>query len=381
MNLSPQQAQAYDAVGAWLKDPGKQVFYLAGYAGTGKTTIAKGLAGQLDGESAFMAFTGKAASVLTRKGCPASTIHSSIYKLQRPDEVRLREIKEELKKGNNVEALKKEFAEKSRPKFVLDREGSFVNDLDLIIVDEVSMVDEKLGLDLLSFGKKILVLGDPGQLPPVGGEGYFTKEKPDFLLTEIHRQAAGSPIITMATQVRQGQRLAYGKRGDSEVIRRFKADYMAPWDQIIVGRNTTRQEVNVKLRYGSPSCPQQGEKIICLRNNSEIGLLNGTQWTVAKVSDQGRFLDLEIVDIDRQDMEPLSLSAHPFDANVRDMMPYERRAFNEFDYGYGITCHKSQGSQWNNVLVINEGYCFREDAAKWLYTAITRAAEKVTIAM
>jgi exodeoxyribonuclease-5 len=380
MNLSPQQAQAYDAVGAWLKDPGQQVFYLAGYAGTGKTTIAKGLAGQLDGDSAFMAFTGKAASVLTKKGCPASTIHSSIYKLQRPDEVRLREIKEELKKGPN-EALSKEFQEKSRPKFVLNKEESFVKDLDLVIVDEVSMVDEALALDLLSFGKKILVLGDPGQLPPVGGEGYFTKGKPDFLLTEIHRQAAGSPIITMATQVRQGQRLAYGKRGDSEVIRKYKADYMAPWDQIIVGRNLTRQQVNEKLRLGSPAVPEKGEKLICLRNNAELGLLNGTQWIVADVADRGRFLELSLVDTDRQDIEPLPISAHPLDANLRDMMPYERRAFNEFDYGYGITCHKSQGSQWNNVLVVNEGYCFREDAAKWLYTAITRAAETVTIAM
>ena len=57
------------------------------------------------------------------------------------------------------------------------------------------MVDEDLGRDLLSFGKPVLVLGDPAQLPPVKGGGFFTEAEPDVMLTEVHRQAADNPII------------------------------------------------------------------------------------------------------------------------------------------------------------------------------------------
>ena len=87
MEFSPQQATAITRVGEWLGDIRSETepFYLAGYAGTGKTTLAKHLAQTQDKEVLFAAFTGKAASVLTRKGCPASTIHSMIYKLIQPD--------------------------------------------------------------------------------------------------------------------------------------------------------------------------------------------------------------------------------------------------------------------------------------------------------
>ena len=69
------------------------------------------------------------------------------------------------------------------------------------------MVDEELGRDLLSFGKPVLVLGDPAQLPPVKGGGFFTEAEPDIMLTEVHRQAADNPIIRMSMVVREGGRL------------------------------------------------------------------------------------------------------------------------------------------------------------------------------
>ena len=70
------------------------------------------------------------------------------------------------------------------------------------MIDECSMVDEELGRDLLSFGKPILVLGDPAQLPPVKGGGFFTETAPDVMLTEIHRQAEGSAIIRASRAAR-----------------------------------------------------------------------------------------------------------------------------------------------------------------------------------
>src|SRR5690606_12714869 len=112
----------------------------------------------------------------------------------------------------------------------------------LVIIDECSMVDEQMGKDLESFGVKILVLGDPFQLPPVKGQGYFTDAQPDFLLTEIHRQAADNPIIRLATDVRSAGRLRYGSYGDSVVKHRsqLSPEELREATQVLVGRNATR---------------------------------------------------------------------------------------------------------------------------------------------
>ena len=168
--FSPHQDAALNAVANWLKaKPGAngtpQVFRLFGYAGTGKTTLARHLAEHVDGEVKFAAFTGKAASVMRGKGCTgASTIHSLIY--------RARESGEEI------------------PSFDLWDDAP-ASKAELIIIDECSMVDAELGRDLLSFGVPVLVLGDPAQLPPIQGGGFFTEAEPDVMLTEVHRQAAG----------------------------------------------------------------------------------------------------------------------------------------------------------------------------------------------
>ena len=92
-----------------------------------------------------------------------------------------------------------------KPRFVLN-EQSIVRDAKLIVLDEVSMVGAEMAHDLLAFGKPILVLGDPGQLPPIKGDGAFTSDDPDVMLTEIHRQAGESAIIRLATLARQASR-------------------------------------------------------------------------------------------------------------------------------------------------------------------------------
>src|SRR5919107_1831700 len=90
----------------------------------------------------------------------------------------------------------------------------------LIVIDECSMVDAELGRDLMSFGVPVLVLGDPAQLPPVQGGGFFTEAEPDAMLTEVHRQARDNPIIRLSMAVREGERLALGQYGESRVIAR-----------------------------------------------------------------------------------------------------------------------------------------------------------------
>lgn len=391
MELAKQQGEAAQAVEAWLKEKSEPFFYLGGYAGTGKTTIAKHLAEMQKGRVAFGAYTGKAASVLNKKGIPASTIHSLIYQVIPPDETKAKELQKQLAGVTSPverEKLKQQIRDIFQPRFTLA--GDALEDISLIVIDEVSMVDEQVGQDLLSFGIPVLVLGDPGQLPPVTGEGFFTAGKPDYLLTDIHRQAAGNPIIGMATTVRQGGSLRAGRYGACEVIFRskFERRMLLEFDQMICGRNATRKSLNDLYRDSKDLggvVPTKGEKIICLKNNKELGILNGQQFYVHKVEDQGTYLDLDIhenpnfLEVDEKDF--IQVSSHPFNADLKEMFWRDRLAFEEFDFGYAITCHKSQGSQWPTVLIQNESWCFREHAQKWLYTALTRAEEKVLVVL
>src|SRR5262244_824936 len=220
--FTPHQDEALQAVAAWLKarpgSPGTpQVFRLFGYAGTGKTKLARHLAEDVDGEVMFGAFTGKAALVMRRKGCTdASTIHSMIY--------RARDSGEET------------------PSFELWDDSPAAH-ASLIVIDECSMVDAELGRDLLSFGAPVLVLGDPAQLPPIQGGGFFTDAEPDAMLTEVHRQAADDPIIHMSMAVREGRALEPGSYGETQVVSKQSLDpsRVLEADQVLVGRNNTRR--------------------------------------------------------------------------------------------------------------------------------------------
>ncbi|MDP4024440.1 ATP-dependent RecD-like DNA helicase [Methylobacterium sp. NEAU 140] len=369
MSWSPQQSAALQAIEDWHEAHGEQVFYLAGFAGTGKTTLAKHIAAGVSGQVMFGAFTGKAALVLRQKGCDgASTLHSMLYK---PREVR--------EKGPNGAWV-------TRVTFDLNSLAD-VALASLVIVDECSMVDERLGRDLLSFGTKVLVLGDPAQLPPVRGEGFFTAGAPDFMLTEIHRQAAENPIIRMSMDVREGRRLRRGAYGDSAVIgqRDLPDDERRRSNQILCGMNRSRRTLNAMVRTEcgfDPDRPEVGDRLVCLRNNHQKGLLNGGLWKVDEVlgfDDDG--VRLMVQSLDDPDRDPIRVYVRrEFFHGEEDKLEYnERRNTDEFTYGYALTVHKSQGSQWDRVLVYDESFAFRENRSRHLYTALTRAANAVTV--
>lgn len=401
MQLSSQQSQAADAVQEWLSRvaPGMAgVFRLFGYAGSGKTTIARELSRDA-GAVRFASFTGKAASVLREKGCHgATTIHKLIYLPQDKSGRRLRQLKTELARENEKtppsatrvgkleRSIKMEQQNLKRPAFALNPDSE-LQEADLLVVDEVSMVGQKMAEDLLSFGVPILVLGDPAQLPPVGDQGYFIDAEPDFMLTEIHRQAEGNPIIGLATQIRMGGGIPFADCNSAvRVIKKgiLSIEDVAAFDQVIVGKNATRHGINAQVREfqgREPHVPEVGDRLICLKNNHELSLLNGSQWEVLGIrkNDWGRYeLDLEDADGGRKLLD-VDCFPHYFERRGDEIPHYDMREADHFDFGYAITCHKAQGSEYDNVLVIDESYVFRGDAQKWQYTAVTRASKRLTV--
>jgi exodeoxyribonuclease-5 len=367
--FTPHQDQALRVVAEWLKaKPGTngtpQVFRLFGYAGTGKTTLATHIADEADGEVKFAAFTGKAASVMRGKGCRgASTIHSLIY--------RARESGEEI------------------PSFDLWDEAP-ASKAELIIIDECSMVDAELGLDLLSFGVPVLVLGDPAQLPPIQGGGFFTQAEPDAMLTEVHRQAQDDPIVRLSMNIRAGDAIEPGRYGDTEVLRKAGLDpqRVLDADQVLVGRNVTRRSYNARMRDQrgfQGEMPSAGDKLVCLRNNRKKGLFNGGLWTVKESG--GRkgakpgIMTMRLLPDDETATRGVKVSVRPecFTGGIEQVEWQRRKPYDEFDYGYVLTVHKAQGSQWDDVVLFDESFAFPDSRERWLYTGVTRAAKRLTV--
>jgi exodeoxyribonuclease V len=405
LEWSKKQQAALAAVRAWLDgwDLGKdkrQCFYLAGYAGSGKTTLAREFALGTGRHVEFGAFTGKAALVLQKKGCPdAKTIHSLIYVPVIKSKARLVELQDEYTAAKDAgdedamrelqAAIDEEHRKLKAPSFALNEGGSVMLEADMAVIDECSMVDDRMGSDMLQFKKPILVLGDPAQLPPVGkGTGFFTSREPDFMLDEVHRQAAGSPVLQLATKVRNGASvLDLGEYGSSRILPRKAVtigEAVADFDQILCGKNETRRAINREIRKHlgrKGDLPEPGDKLICLRNDKDSALLNGSFWIVVSSieEDDGDTLRLVLSDPDDSEAPMKVCMAHRHHFEGRELPWFRARDAQEFDYGYAITCHKSQGSQWPRVLIYDQSAVFRQDRRKWLYTAITRAAESVTI--
>lgn len=336
---------------------------------------------------AYATYTGKAAQVLAQKGNPnAITLHRLLYK-----------------------SYQKEDGTFSRtPKLTLEP-------YKVVVVDEISMVPTEMVKLLARHRCFFIFLGDPGQLPPIfTSDDNHLLDAPHVFLDEIMRQAQESEIIRLTMDIRAGKPLhsMVGK----EVCVFKKTDYdesMLTWaDQVICATNEKRIELNSLMRekLGYYGRPQTGDKVICLHNywddtcgsngnplvNGTIGYLRGPYSTFIQypyMLGGGRYdmTNTGLVTDTGEEYYDLNLDTHMIatgqkcysDAiayRINRNKKYRGTLPKEFAYAYCVTCHKSQGSSWPNVLVMEENFpCGREEHKRWLYTAATRASEKLVI--
>jgi exodeoxyribonuclease V len=384
--LSPDQAAALREVGAWYRSKSAPYITLGGYAGTGKTTLVAYLRLKLrefdpDARVAFCAYTGKAARVLLerlrdqkvpRKQDSVSTIHSLIYTTSG--------------------------AETSNP--VWERKDTL--DRDLIIVDEASMVDEAIWKDLLSFGVPILAVGDHGQLPPVGSSFNLMAE-PVLRLERIFRQAQDSPIIEMATLARTTGQLPVQEYGagvrkldrnlpETGLMVQELLESWRPELLVLCGYNHTRVKLNAAIRGMrdvTSAEPQTGDQVVCLRNNRVKKIYNGMIGRIVRcvpaAGEAGlQWYEAEI-ELEGEDYRYAGyIWRGQFGAleGAKDMpLGPDGERGDLWDFGYALTVHKAQGSQAQRVLVFEERFAraSEEDWRRWLYTAVTRAQEELTV--
>lgn len=363
---------------------------IAGYAGTGKSTLVKFIVQNLPGvdpdeDVCYATFTGKAAQVLLKKGNKnVSTLHKLLYQsIPRPDGTFFR---------RPVESI----------------------DYTIVIVDEVSMAPKSLMQQLMKYNVHVICLGDPFQLPTIEkDEDNHLLDNPHIFLDEIMRQEAESEIIRLTMDIRNYKPIDLLNGNEVKVFDKSDLNTgMMTWaDQILVGTNATRTSMNAQMRdlMGRQGGPQTGDKVICLRNywdimaDNEDPLVNGTIGHIEDcysnyfylpfymggdkidtlgcnfISDSGaRFgsmqLDTKMILTGEKCVDWKTAYRMEKNPKTKGLLPFE------FTYGYAITTHKAQGSEWDKVLVIEERFPFdKEEHARWLYTACTRAAEKLIL--
>lgn len=363
ITLTEEQLTAITLINTWFVDSPNQEYKLGGYAGTGKTTIIRSLIDSLRAQHTTVvvcAFTGKAVNVLTHKSIRAQTLHSLMYDCYQDPQTR---------------------------QLIFTKKTS-LGSVDIIIVDEASMLSTELYNDLKSYHIKILFVGDPGQLEPVGDNPNLMA-RPDFVLSKIHRQAEASPIIILANNVRTGAPscLTPTRHGlDADVVIRGKAltpEQLLTFSQFICARNVTRQTMNTAVRNylrRPPLSIVPGDKLIVLHNNLSFGVFNGMIVFVDEIINEGAECWITKVHDEVNNYYTLDIWKKPFQI-VMKKGTYESQVPRKFvfcDFAYAITCHKSQGSEWDRVVVWDEFmppsvWCMK----RWRYTAITRAAKQL----
>lgn len=398
-DLTPEQLSAVKNLLKWHAS-GELLITLAGFAGTGKSTItgifSKSLQDAGKSRIAFCTYTGKASGVVMQKlaeagfdvsdpDCYIGTIHGLIY----------RPVIDE-KTGRIVSWEKHEHL-----------------DYDLLVIDEASMVNEELYNDLKIYGIPILAIGDHGQLPPITGALNLVAD-PMLRLETIHRQAEGNPIIALSKAIRETGSLPLDfpesdtlrilpKRFFEKILRAKYENRSAPDLQKVAClsyTNKARVRVNnfvSSLRNTGNERVQEGEQVICLKNKRFAGFLvyNGMRGYVKSAKKFTPFqIDLSVAfPEDYMELqcycpapqfgrEKTFASLEEFDSVSSGVTDWQEVGM-LFDYGYCVTTHKAQGSSFEDVVFFYErpAVVDAENFKKFLYTSVTRSSEDLTIVM
>lgn len=366
---------------------------ISGYAGSGKSTLVKFITQAIihlgedvnEDDICYCAYTGKATQVLFNKGNKnVSTLHKLLYEsIPRPDGSFFRRVKKHI-------------------------------DYKIIIVDECSMVPKDMIELLNKFNIFVIYLGDPFQIPPINpeeGDGNSLLKNPHIFLDEIMRQEAESDIIQLSMKIRNNEPISYNKGKDSMVIPKAELNTgILKWaDIVICATNATRIQLNNQMRTleGRTGDPCEGDKVICTRNywthfssdgdpliNGAIGTISNTydDWAYTPnfaggkrinylranftLDEGGVYKDLQI------DKNMIATGEPTLNRKIQYRLGFKYKHLIpfEFEYGYAITGHKSQGSQWGKVVVIEEKFPYNQiEHARWLYTSITRSIDKLVL--
>lgn len=360
--------------------------------GTGKSTLVKFIIAALGvdtSEVAYACFTGKAAEVLRHKGNEnAMTLHRLLY--------------DSFPKSGGGFYRK--------PKDIIDYQ--------IVVVDEISMAPKSMIEMLLKHNVYVIMLGDPMQLPVIDkNETHDYLDHPHIFLDEVMRQAAESEIIQMTMKIRAGEDIQPFKGNEVIVIpeNELLEGHLRWADQIITATNAKKDAINAKMRelLGYEGIVQDGERVICTRNywedfdeNGEGVLVNGLTGTIHNPFTSFRRVP-GYIKVAKHTLPTVCGSFTPdygatfnhveMDKNIfeegkpcvdwKDSFTLNRMKFKigdviprEFAYAYAISCHKAQGSEYDKVLVLEEGFPYsKAEHARWLYTACTRASKKLVL--
>ncbi len=375
MELSEDQKSAFEKFCEWQKS-GKKLLTLGGYLGTGKTSLIAYIKEQFPMKRiAFCSFTGKAALVLKSKLTGAiklddyiGTIHGLMY---------VPIVDKETKKIKGWRRQKNIY-------------------YDLIIIDEASMVDGQLFADLSSYGIPILAVGDHYQLPPINGEFNLMKN-PDIKLETPHRFVDNMHIVDVCTMAREKGNIPFGEYGENIKKVRYSQfmkndfeeyilsqDFLSGESIVVCGFNKTRISLNLRIRdiLGHRGEPQANDRVICLKNNKESSppIYNGSIGTLKRFeTTKNKNLYFAEINLDGNEFPFYGqVDYRCFGNSAPDLFSKKKDDISFFDFGFCITTHKIQGSQYKNVLII-EQECDLWEHSRWLYTACGRSTKNLII--
>lgn len=431
-----QQQQGIDWLCARVED-GEPVSALTGYAGTGKTTVIPHLRTrcvEMGLPVTLAAPTHRAAAVLRSKGLAnVETVHRActVPYFTPPYVAALQWFGEEsaVLGSGDLYALAEEYDDEGIPRLVrsalaplrssrtpqmlkaqappftaedmlasigidggnyIDHYGPRPEQGGVLIIDEASMVDQEMLSIACEVFETIVLVGDPGQLPPVEGTPALG-DVDHFMLREIHRQAQDSPIIQLAYAARDG--LQYWRwpltaYQPAVAVRERYPALDALTGPVIVWTNDARLECTTRIWTAlgyAPDRPVVGEPLICRARGDRArlrGFYNNAAFRVMAVAgDEGR----DIMVQDELDGAVREATVHLEELDGPAMEPGRLR----FRFGYVFTAWTAQGGEWPQIALSlsqarrHNGACFHrgklQESIGFGYTAITRAKERLIL--